>query len=76
MKPFIPELDKANHFVAGTVICGLAMLIISPLTALILTAIAGAAKEGYDLVSEKGNPDLKDFLYTVAGALPVLISHL
>jgi hypothetical protein len=36
----------------------------------------GTAKEVYDYVSHKGTPDINDLLYTIYGALPVLIIKL
>ena len=75
MKPII-AVDKANHFIAGTVIYCLSLFILSPLVALIPVIVIGAAKEVYDEKKRKGRGDIWDFLYTVAGALPVLITHL
>jgi hypothetical protein len=76
MKPFISQLDKANHFIAGTVIYCLSLFILSPLVALIPVIVVGAAKEVYDEKKRKGRGDIWDFLYTIAGAIPVLITHL
>ena len=73
--PIIP-LDKANHFIYGAVISGLAILVMPTMYAFMLTALAGVGKEIYDLYSKKGTPDVNDFLYTIAGSAPVLISHL
>jgi hypothetical protein len=73
-KLIIPEIDKANHFIAGTIIYSLASLFLTPMIALVPVAIIGAAKEMYDKYSKKGTPDIIDFLYTVAGALPVLLT--
>jgi hypothetical protein len=75
-KLIIPEIDKANHFIAGTIIYCLASLFLSPVAALIPVIIIGAAKEVYDKYSKKGTPDIIDFLYTVAGALPVLLTNI
>jgi hypothetical protein len=72
----ISEIDKANHFIAGTIICSLAILFVSALQAFLIVTIIGAIKEAYDLFSETGTPDYKDLLFTIAGAIPVLISHL
>ena len=76
MNNFLIPVDKANHFIAGAIICGIAILFIPVLYAFLITALVGATKEIYDLVSKKGTPDIKDFLFTIAGAIPVLISHL
>ena len=76
MTKLIIAADKANHFIAGTVIYCLSLFILSPLVALIPVIIIGAAKEVYDEKKRKGGADIMDFLYTVAGAIPVLITHL
>jgi len=75
MKPFLP-VDKANHFIVGTVVCSLAILFMPALQAFLCAVIVGATKEAYDLFSETGTPDYKDLLFTIAGSIPVLISHL
>jgi hypothetical protein len=75
-KLIIPEIDKANHFIAGTLTYCLASLFFPPVAALIPVIIIGAAKEVYDKYSKKGTPDIIDFLYTVAGALPVLLTNI
>jgi hypothetical protein len=36
----------------------------------------GTAKELYDYTSGKGTPDVNDLLYTIYGALPLLIIKL
>jgi hypothetical protein len=69
-------VDKANHFIAGTIIYCLATLFLSPVAALIPVILAGGAKEMYDCWSGKGTPDFNDFLFTLLGAIPVLITHL
>jgi len=73
--PIVP-LDKANHFIYGALISGVAILVMPWLYAFIVTAVVGVAKEVYDHYSKKGTPDINDFLYTIAGSVPVLISHL
>jgi len=76
MTKLIIAADKANHFIAGTVIYCLSLFLLSPLVALIPVIVIGAAKEVYDEKKKKGGADIWDFLYTVAGALPVLITHI
>jgi len=36
----------------------------------------GTGKEVYDYLSGKGTPDINDLLYTIYGALPILIIKL
>jgi len=69
-------IDKANHFIAGTIIYCLALFILSPIAALSPVILAGGAKEVYDFYSGKGTPDFNDFMFTIMGAIPVLITHL
>jgi hypothetical protein len=38
--------------------------------------IIATAKEVYDYVSKKGTPDIDDLLYTIYGAIPILILKL
>ena len=75
MNNYLIPVDKANHFIAGTVIYCLALFLLSPAMAIIPVIVAGAAKELYDYYIGKGTPDVIDFLYTVLGAIPVLITH-
>ncbi len=75
MKLLIP-VDKANHFIAGVLISGVAILLMPVLYTFVLTTMVGVAKEFYDHVSKKGTPDVVDLLYTMAGSVPVLISHI
>ena len=76
MDKFIIPVDKANHFIAGTIIYCIASIFLTPIVALAPVVIIGAAKEVYDKYSKKGTPDIIDFLYTVAGALPVLMTQI
>lgn len=73
MNKFLIPVDKANHFIAGTLIYVLSAIIFSPILAMIPVIIAGLGKEMYDYITKKGTPDVIDFLYTVLGALPPLI---
>jgi hypothetical protein len=72
----IIPIDKANHFIAGTIVYCLAILFLSPIAALVPVIMVGVAKELYDLWSGKGTPDINDFSFTLLGAIPVLITHL
>jgi hypothetical protein len=74
MEKLLIPVDKANHFIAGTLIYCLASLILTPAAALIPVVVIGAGKEMYDKYSKKGTPDLVDFIFTVLGALPVLLT--
>ena len=76
MNNYLIPVDKANHFIVGTIIYCLALFMLSPVLALIPVMIAGGAKEAYDYYSGKGTPDIADFLYTVLGAIPVLMTHI
>ena len=76
MNKFIIPVDKANHFIAGTIIYCIASIFLTPVVALAPVVIIGATKEVYDKYSKKGTPDIIDFLYTIAGALPVLMTQI
>lgn len=76
MNNFLIPVDKANHFIAGTVIYSLAVLIMNPFLAILPVLITAGGKEMYDYLSKKGTPDVMDVLFTILGALPVLITKL
>lgn len=69
--PVIPA-DKANHFAYGAMLAGLGAFH-SVLAGAALCAVVAVGKEVYDRVSRRGTPDVMDALFTVAGALPVLL---
>lgn len=73
MNNYLIPVDKANHFIAGTLIYVLSAMLFSSLSAMIPVIIAGIGKEIYDIIIKKSTPDIVDFLYTVLGALPSLI---
>jgi hypothetical protein len=73
MNNYLIPVDKANHFIVGTIIYVLSAFILSPLFAMIPVIIIGLSKEIYDYITKKGTPDIIDFLFTVLGALPPLI---
>ena len=54
----------------------LASLFLTPIAALAPVVIIGAAKEVYDKYTKKVTPDIIDLLYTVGGALPVLLTNI
>lgn len=76
MKKFLIPIDKANHFIAGTVVYCTSALFLSPILALIPVMLVAAGKEVYDAVSKKGTPDVIDYLFTIAGAVPPLVISL
>ena len=69
-------IDKQYHFIAGLIIYTIASLFMQPLPAMIPVIAIATAKEVYDYVSGKGTPDINDLLYTIYGALPLLILKL
>ena len=73
MNDYLIPVDKANHFIVGTIIYVLASFILSPLLAIIPVIIIGLAKEIYDYITKTGTPDMIDLLFTILGALPPLI---
>ena len=69
-------IDKQYHFIAGMLIYIIAQLFMPPVLALIPVIAIATGKEVYDYVSGKGTPDINDLLYTIYGALPLLILKL
>jgi len=69
-------IDKQYHFIAGMLIYIIACLFMPSIWALLPVVVIGTAKEVYDYVSGKGTPDINDLLYTIYGAMPILILKL
>lgn len=69
-------IDKQYHFIAGFCIYLITQLFMSPIIAMIPVITIGTLKELYDYTSGKGTPDINDLLYTIYGALPLLILKL
>jgi hypothetical protein len=72
-KLLVKQIDKANHFIVGTLVFCAATLFLNPLLSLLLVTLIGVGKEVRDYLTYKVF-DIKDLLYTIAGALPVLIT--
>ena len=68
--------DKINHFIAGTIIYLFSQFIFTMWVALIPVILIGTVKEVYDYISKKGTPEINDLLYTIYGAIPLLIIKL
>jgi hypothetical protein len=71
----IPK-DKQYHFIAGFLIYLWSQFIFTIWVALIPLIAIATAKELYDFFSKKGTPDVNDLLYTIYGAIPLLILKL
>jgi hypothetical protein len=69
-------IDKQYHFIAGMIIYIIALFFMPPIWAMVPVIAIGTAKEVYDYISKKGTPDINDLLYTIYGALPILIIKL
>lgn len=69
-------IDKQYHFIAGFCIYLIAQLFLSEWWAMIPVIAIATAKEVYDYVSKKGTRDIDDLLYTIYGAIPILILNL
>jgi len=69
-------IDKQYHFIAGMLIYLIAQSFMPPVWALIPVIAIGTAKEVIDYVTKKGTPDINDLLYTIYGALLILIIKL
>ena len=66
--PQLPQ-DKANHLIYGLLIFILVHFFFGVVAGLLAGTVAAVAKEVYDKVSGKGNPELLDALATIAGAV-------
>jgi len=69
-------IDKQYHFIAGMLIYIIAQSFMPIGWALIPVIAIGTGKEVIDYVTKKGTPDINDLLYTIYGALPILIIKL
>jgi hypothetical protein len=69
-------IDKQYHFIAGMLIYIIACLFMPPIWALVPVIAIGTGKEVWDYLSHQGTPDINDLLYTIYGALPILILKL
>lgn len=75
MDKLLIDQDKANHFVYGAIFCSIVSLFTSPITALLLTALLGVAKELWD-IGNKGTKEFVDFLWTTLGGITTIIGEL
>jgi len=69
-------IDKQYHFIAGFCIYIIAQLYMESIPAMIPVIAIATTKEVYDYLSGNGTPDINDLLYTIYGALPLLILKL
>jgi len=69
-------IDKQYHFIAGLCIYTIAQIFMPAIWAMVPVIAIGTGKEVYDYVSGKGTPDINDLLYTIYGAMPILILKL
>lgn len=69
-------IDKQYHLIAGFCIYIIAQLFMQPVWALIPVVAFATLKEVWDNASGQGTPDINDLLYTIYGALPLLIFKL
>lgn len=64
--------DKARHFLVGSLLAALGALH-SVLVGLLLCAAFALGKELRDRITRRGTPDWLDALWTLLGAVPVLL---
>jgi hypothetical protein len=69
-------IDKQYHFLAGFCIYLIAALFMPAIQAMIPVIVIATGKEVWDYVNMEGTPDINDLLYTIYGAMPVLILKL
>jgi VanZ family protein len=70
------ELDKANHFIYGSIIYALSLLIFPIIPSLIIVAVIAALKELHDNYVPGATADIMDWIWTMAGCLPILLIQL
>ena len=68
MKLLIKEIDKANHFIVGTILFCFFATFLDPVFSLFMVYLIGFMKEYFD-----DKPDMMDAFYTALGALPIFI---
>ena len=74
MNKFLIPLDKANHFIYGYLIFCFSQIFFSLIISTLIVSIVAAAKEViWDKYLQKGTPDWKDFLFTIAGPIPIIL---
>jgi hypothetical protein len=69
-------IDKKYHFIAGMLIYLISQFFMPIWWALLPVVVIATSKEVYDYISRKGTPDINDLLYTMYGALPIIVVKL
>jgi hypothetical protein len=69
-------IDKQYHFLAGFCIYLIAALFMPAIPAMIPVIVIATGKEVWDYLNMEGTPDINDLLYTIYGAMPLLILKL
>lgn len=71
------EKDKLLHLLAGIYLFLLARLLFSPEISIVIVVVVAILKEVlYDKALGKGTPEVLDVIYTIYGALSMLIFDL
>lgn len=68
----ITKIDKANHFIVGTLIFCACAIFITPGFSFLLTTLIGITKECRDMIKRGTSFDFWDLFFTVLGAIPPL----
>jgi hypothetical protein len=76
MKLPLIKQDKANHFIYGNVLCFFFNLFFIPLVTITFMIIIAVGKEIYDNKTKTGTPELMDVVWTLLGALTILITQI
>jgi hypothetical protein len=76
MKLPFAQQDKANHFIYGNVLCFFFSLFFTPLVTITFMIIIAVGKEIYDNKTKTGTPELMDVVWTLLGALTILITQI
>jgi hypothetical protein len=73
--PLIPQ-DKANHFIYGCIIYFLVSTYLTPIQTMGVVTLTASIKELYDYKTKTGTPELMDVVWTLLGALTILITQI
>jgi hypothetical protein len=68
----ITKIDKANHFIVGTLIFCACDMFLTAAFSFAIVALIGLTKEFRDVIKRGTSFDFWDFFFTMLGAVPPL----
>lgn len=67
--------DKALHFIVGVLLACVLVYFLSPVYVILVSLIVGVLKEIiWDIMLNKGSPEIIDVVYQIAGTLLILLT--